>query len=518
MAVIGKNILENLTTGMYSDSKVIFREYIQNACDQIDIAINNGLLKKNEGEIGITQNHSDRSVCILDNATGVKQKDFIQNLGDIANSNKTKDTSKGFRGIGRLCGLAYCETLIFRTSYKGEKTASIMKCDAKLMRSLLNDNKKYTIDEIWDRIVEFSTDKETADTHYFSVELLNINEENTDLLDDKLVSSYLSFVAPVPYSNKFILSSKIYKFAKENNYVIDEYKIRLNGAEIFKNYSTYLKDKNEKKYDEITDIKFKEFNDKDGRLIAWSWVGLSAFLKAIPLSTNPMTGIRLRTGNIQIGNENNLKKFFKESRGNSYFVGEIFTVDKNLIPNSQRDYFNENTTRKNFEQSITEYFHTDLHNLYYKANKIKNAYAHQEELLNLKDTYNKKNKESSFINEQEKISLENEIQEKIKQVKSDKKILEKFDKAPTTDSISVVNRNIKKKYKSLNLDNRINDDMQEEKETSKKNKNTFLTSKFSKLNNRERKVVGKILSIISDNVDGATAKLLINKITEEFQN
>ena len=31
MAVIGKNILENLTTGMYYDSKVIYREYIQNA-------------------------------------------------------------------------------------------------------------------------------------------------------------------------------------------------------------------------------------------------------------------------------------------------------------------------------------------------------------------------------------------------------------------------------------------------------------------------------------------------------
>ena len=39
MATVGKNILDNLTTGMYSDSKVIYREYIQNACDQIDIAI-----------------------------------------------------------------------------------------------------------------------------------------------------------------------------------------------------------------------------------------------------------------------------------------------------------------------------------------------------------------------------------------------------------------------------------------------------------------------------------------------
>lgn len=42
MAKIGKNILENLTTGMYSDSKVAYREYVQNACDQIDKAIDGG--------------------------------------------------------------------------------------------------------------------------------------------------------------------------------------------------------------------------------------------------------------------------------------------------------------------------------------------------------------------------------------------------------------------------------------------------------------------------------------------
>lgn len=49
MATVGKNILDNLTTGMYSDSKVIYREYIQNACDQIDLAIREGILSADEG-------------------------------------------------------------------------------------------------------------------------------------------------------------------------------------------------------------------------------------------------------------------------------------------------------------------------------------------------------------------------------------------------------------------------------------------------------------------------------------
>lgn len=131
MATIGKNILENLTTGMYSDSKVTYREYIQNACDQIDKAVSLGILTSDCAEVIITIDENDRNISIEDNATGVKKDSFESQLGDIANSDKKLGEDKGFRGIGRLCGLAYCETLIFTTSFKGEPVKSVMKFDAK---------------------------------------------------------------------------------------------------------------------------------------------------------------------------------------------------------------------------------------------------------------------------------------------------------------------------------------------------------------------------------------------------
>lgn len=131
MATIGKNILDNLTTGMYSDSRVIYREYIQNACDQIDLAVKMNILAQGEGQVDIYVDNSKRYISILDNATGVKSESFIEDLGDIANSNKQIGQNKGFRGIGRLCGLAYCKTLKFKTSYLGECVASVMTCDAK---------------------------------------------------------------------------------------------------------------------------------------------------------------------------------------------------------------------------------------------------------------------------------------------------------------------------------------------------------------------------------------------------
>ena len=220
MATVGKNILDNLTTGMYSDSKVIYREYIQNACDQIDKAISDGILSADEGLVDIYIDEQKRYISIKDNATGVLSADFRENLGDIANSNKKIGQDKGFRGIGRLCGLAYCKTLKFTTSAVGEETASVMICDAKKMRAMLVENKKYTLDDIWDSIVKFDSQPALSEEHFFEVELIDINKEKTPLLDEGKVKDYLSFVAPVAYKNTFIFRSQIYAHAKNINYHI----------------------------------------------------------------------------------------------------------------------------------------------------------------------------------------------------------------------------------------------------------------------------------------------------------
>ena len=412
MATVGKNILDNLTTGMYSDSKVIYREYIQNACDQIDLALSWGLLTSDEANVDICIDSKKRFISIRDNATGVKSESFIEDVGDIANSNKEIGKNKGFRGIGRLCGLAYCKTLKFITSYSGESIKSIMTCDAQKMRAMLIENKKYTLDEIWDAIVSYSTEYEDETEHYFEVEMFDINKENTDLLDDSKVREYLSFVAPVPYKNTFILRSQIYNHAKEIGYKIDEYCIRVNGSQLFKEYTTKLKEAsgtNIKNYDEISKLEFKDFMDDSGELIAWMWIGLSRFEKQIP-KVNQMRGLRIRSANIQLGNDDALQNLFKEPRGNYYFVGEVFAVNKQLVPNSQRNYFNENEARVEFENALRIYFFDVLHKLYYEANRVKNDYKRQEEYIAKVAEYQQKEKENGFIDEQERQKLQFDIE------------------------------------------------------------------------------------------------------------
>lgn len=68
-------------------------------------------------------------------------------MSDIANSDKHSGETKGFRGIGRLCGLAYCEELIFRSKFYGENIISVLKCNTAKMRMLINQHNngiKYT--------------------------------------------------------------------------------------------------------------------------------------------------------------------------------------------------------------------------------------------------------------------------------------------------------------------------------------------------------------------------------------
>ena len=516
MATVGKNILDNLTTGMYSDSKVIYREYIQNACDQIDLATNIGLLAPNEGSIDIFTDTHKRYISIKDNATGVRSDAFIEDVGDIANSNKQIGKNKGFRGIGRLCGLAYCKTLKFTTSYEGEAVKSVMTCDAQKMRAMLVENKKYTLDEIWDAIVTYSTEEESPDKHYFEVEMFDINKENTDLLDDAKVRDYLSFVAPVPYKNTFILRTQIYSFAKSIDYKIDEYCVRVNGCQIFKEYTTKLKEQSGatlKNYDEISKLEFKDFRDNDGNLIAWMWVGLSRFEKQIP-KVNAMRGLRVRSANIQLGNDDVLTDLFKENRGNYYFVGEVFAVDRQLVPNSQRDYFNENEARVLFEDSLRVYFFDVLHKLYYEANRVKNDYKRQEEYLAIVSEYQKK-EQSGFVNDEERQKLQFDIEKAKRSAEEARKRLDKLDNDDTSSPISEVRKRIGRTYEADKLKKKAEGVTVTPKTEEKKK--TFVTDSLSKLSRSERKLVSKILTIITDVAPKEIAEQIIDKIKEEMK-
>lgn len=96
--LIGKFTLESLTSGLYVSPLDLYREYVQNAADSIDEALEQGILKKGEEKISITVSESERIIKISDNGTGVGANDIYSNLIDIGNSKKRHSNSRGFRG------------------------------------------------------------------------------------------------------------------------------------------------------------------------------------------------------------------------------------------------------------------------------------------------------------------------------------------------------------------------------------------------------------------------------------
>ena len=514
--VFGANILENLTIGMYQDSKVIYREYIQNSCDQIDKAIKDGILKPEEGTIEIWSDYEERTIIIEDNATGISSVSFQRILGNIADSDKKIGEDKGFRGIGRLCGLAYCKDLVFKSSAKGEGIVSIMVCDANKMRNLIKENeagKRHTANEVLHAINRFEQKKTTdIDSHFFRVELIDINPENTDLLDFQQVKDYLSFVAPVPYQNSFYYRTDIYNHTKNLGVRIDQYNITLNGEPIFKKYTTILKDTSGTKYDDIFGVHFKDFYHAGGELFAWMWIGLSKFQRAIP-KNNQMRGLRLRKENIQIGGEDSLQKLFKEDRGNSYFVGEVFAINKDLIPNSQRDYFNENMARVEFERDLQKYFNEELYKIYRDGSGFNSAYRKI-------DTYEKKEAEfkvkenaSGFVDTEHRERELKIVLESKKEAESAQVQIEKMKNKANNIMQKVICRIEVERPKSVTSATVPHVDISQPEYS----KLSHRTDKLSQFSRNERKLISRIFSIILTATDSGTAEHIISRIEEELQ-
>ena len=516
-ATWGASVLEVLTTGMYGDSKIIYREYIQNACDQIDKAVELGILRKDEGIIDIEISKHDRTISISDNATGIKADEFEDTLVRIADSDKKIGQNKGHRGIGKLCGLAYCQTLVFTSTYKGENVVSVLQYDAKKMRELIaehTDSKKHTADDVLRAISTFERidDDNVTDEHYFKVELIGINEENHVLLDKSLIRKYLSFVVPVPYQSSFHYRTKIYDYAKNNGLRIDEYKIMVNAEEIFKEYKTYLKMGKDK--DEVYDVEFKEIKDSNGALLAWAWIGVTRVSGQMSQKINPMRCIRLRKENIQIGNEGTLSPYFTEERFNGYFIGEVFVVSSQLIPNSQRDSFNENPTRLAFFNELSIYF-KELSGRCRVGSDMNAAETAQNSYEKLATEFKEKCEKGMFVNPEQRATEREKVEKAAQKAEEKRAKVEKHKGRGDPVIVNVItwveSERIEKKHPKVELSEV--DELYDNREKPSFRTDGDVWSRFSR---KERKLINQIFGIIVLNRDYAR-ETLIKKIEEEFK-
>lgn len=389
--IIGKNVLESLTRSMYPDSRCVYREYIQNAADQIDAA--KQMYPELEYSVYVKIDQYSRNVIIEDDATGVESKDIKSLLIDVARSIKVRGVNKGFRGIGRLGGLAYCKTLKFETSYFDEEIISTVTWDAVRLNQILDDDEDdrdagAVIDEIVN--ITKQPNKDVRDKHFFRVIMEDVTDDK--LLNEKDIRDYLAMVAPVDYSNHFVYRRNIYDFMKEHNLHLDCYNIYVGDNQLSKDYTMSIFDQSGQIEDTITGIEFWYETNSENQPIYWGWYSISS-LKGILNKTNKARNIRLRCENIQLGDETTCYRFMPtgdKARFVRYFFGEIHVLPTSkLVPDSHRDYLRVDDGLKEFENSVESKL-LELEKLCYgasdarKADKIIKQSDEKEQAINRK--------------------------------------------------------------------------------------------------------------------------------------
>ena len=352
--IIGKDVLELLTSAMYINPLTTYREYIQNSVDAIDEAVAAGLYAgRSQPRIDVILDPQNRRARIRDNGIGIKRSLFRRRLTSLGASAKRGTRARGFRGVGRLCGLAYCQELVMRTKALGDDVVSELGWDCRQLRELLRDHAfSGDLSEIVNRAASLTSKPcKGFPEHFFEVELVNVARNKNDLLlNEEAVGRYISQVAPVPFDDNFAFGGQISGLLQEHK-IASGYNISVNAVKAFRPHTnefplwSTLSDR-------FIDLEpFQVPGMVDGTA-AVGWILHHGYHGALPERLN-IRGLRARIGNIQVGSEDIFEHLYPERRFNAWTVGEIHILsERYLIPNGRRDDFESNNHYSSFQNHL----------------------------------------------------------------------------------------------------------------------------------------------------------------------
>lgn len=343
--IVGKDILELLSSAMYVDPLTVYREYVQNSADAIDDAFRQGLLSEPSlGRVDIDLDPVNRTIRIKDTGTGIGAADAERVLTSFGASQKRGTRARGFRGVGRLAAFGYAQVVTFKSKAAGEQVAISVRWDCrKLKATLLDPEYRGDLKQIVRDVVTVVKEGDPSpDSHYFQVTLEHVMRIKNDvLLNPDEVERYLSEVAPAPFHASFRSADEVNRLL--GRYIAPaKFGMFLNASAepITRPYRNEIA-LSTTKYDMATEIEAIEIPNSDGGMLAVGWILHHGYLGAIH-GAGSLRGLRARVGDIQVGNDETFIDVFPESRFNSWTIGELHIVDQRITPNGRRDGFEQN--------------------------------------------------------------------------------------------------------------------------------------------------------------------------------
>ena len=347
---VGASILGLVTSGIYDDPLAIYREYIQNAVDEL--SRQNGV----EGKVEITIDPRQKRVSICDDGPGLTYQECLEDLVPISQSRKCLGRDRGFRGIGRLSGLAFAESVKFLSRASGRDPVTQVVWSRTGLADRANSTQA-TEQGFQDWVSVETLEDSSYPEHFFRVEIDGVSRHAAGvLLNREAVRGYLSEVCPVPLAPDFPFHKEVLGIfpPQQSPYSL---RITLDGEEqpVQRQYGSTiaLAGSREDQFCEFDEVRVPSVDGKGDAAVGW--IAHSSYLGAIPKG-NRIRGIRARLGNIQVGDERVFDHLFEEDRFNRWCVGEVHILDPRIIPNGRRDYFERNPHLRNLENHLAPIF------------------------------------------------------------------------------------------------------------------------------------------------------------------
>lgn len=358
-STVGASILNIITESLYDKPIVVFREYVQNSADSLASVIN----ESNKSSLcSCIWTHSE-NLYFLDNGKGIKQDEFLSKMESIAFSVKDKTTQMGYKGIGRLSGISFCNKLRFINivDYNNsifqeyvidcKKYYDIQKSDkynelsfSELMSQIgsLNDTITIQIDAILNDHKSMFSNRNTG----FLVILEKLTPVLQLVISDKAFEDDLCWLLPVPFSKELLSSGEntdvLFSWLSSEPVFEDSSAIAAQSYNIFFN--------NKQLFRPLQQNMFRTYLCKS-RLNKYAVCIQSFSNEKIEIDKkNPFSGIRIYIDNMLLCDENELIPMLQQYGFTSHGLYEliqtvrgvgimIYIVDKvNISANARRTF------------------------------------------------------------------------------------------------------------------------------------------------------------------------------------
>ena len=343
--LVGVDILGLITTGMYADPLAIYREYIQNAADSIDTSAS---LKT--GRVDISIDTSERRIVIRDDGPGLTLPEAERALVPIGASQKPPGRCRGFRGIGKLVGLAFGDSVTFSTrSGRGAPVIRVVWNGVRLRCGV------ETGGTLEDTLGEATT-VGTVDgggaypEKFFEVRVDGISRHSaSSVMNEAIVRKYISEVCPVPFRDDFPCTAVFSSLFGGDNLLTLNIFVNGEGPIRRPHRGRMNLSESEDEAIEFEEIKIPGLENQEW--CALGWIGHTSYRGAVAKGLG-VRGIRARVGNVQIGDEGIFDHLFSEDRFNRWCMAEIHILGNGVVPNARRDYFEPNPHLRNLENQL----------------------------------------------------------------------------------------------------------------------------------------------------------------------